>query len=200
MGKIKFKDGYLYYDTSKIRNSMLLSGLLEMDTENINFSDMNEQEPYLDYFQEAFSSRNAAKGFHNSLSLMIDPITKDVLEELNQPTNVYDVLLYANTLLEDVSYTEPSDVNNFRVRGAEQVPAMLYKVYADAFKHYKDSKHAKNPIKITVDPDIVTKKLLELKTIENYSSLNPSLEVERLATASMKGLSGKIYAHLYSNI
>ena len=176
IGKIKFKDGYLYYDTSKIRNTVLLSGLAVMDTDNINFVDMNEQEPYLDYFQDAFNSRNAAKGFHNTMTLMIDPITKDVLEELNMPTNVYDVLLYANTLLEDVSYTEPSDVNNFRVRGAEQIPAMLYKIYADAFKHYKDSKHAKNPVKVTVDPDILIKKLQELKTIEAYSSLNPTLE------------------------
>ena len=187
IGKIKFKDGYLYYDNSKIRNSILLSGLLEMDCEQIIFADMNEQEPYLDFFQDAFDSRNAAKGFHNTLTLMIDPITKEILEELNQPTNVYDVLLYANTLLEDVSYTEPSDVNNFRIRGAEQIPAMLYKVYADAFKHYKDSKHAKNPVKVTVDPDILTKKLMELKTIESYSSLNPSLELERMGTASMKG-------------
>lgn len=176
IGKIKFKDGYLYYDTSKIRNTILLSGLLEMDCEEINFSDMNTPDPYLDFYQDAFNSRNAAKGFHNTLTLLIDPITKDILEELNQPTNVYDVLLYANTLLEDISFTEPSDVNNFRIRGAEQIPAMLYKVYADAFKHYKDSKHAKNPVKITVDPDILTKKLMELKTIESYSSLNPSLE------------------------
>lgn len=190
MGKIKFKDGYLYYDTSKIRNSMLLSGLLEMNCEEIIFAEMNEPQPYVDYFGDAFNSRNAAKGFHNSISLLIDPITKDILEELNLPTNVYDVLLYANTLLEDISFTEPNDVNNFRVRGAEQVPAMMYKVFADAFKHYKDSKHAKNPIKITVDPDILTKKLMELKTIENYSSLNPSLELERMGTASMKGLAG----------
>lgn len=229
MGKIKFKDGYLYYDTSKIRNSMLLSGLLEMNCEEIIFADMNEPQPYIDYFGDAFNSRNAAKGFHNSISLLIDPITKEILEELDLPTNVYDVLLYANTLLEDISFTEPNDVNNFRVRGAEQVPAMLYKVFADAFKHYKDSKHAKNPIKITVDPDILTKKLMELKTIESYSSLNPSLELERMGTASMKGLAGinvneaytkrvrgynenmkniislntpegKIIAHLYSNI
>lgn len=190
IGKIKFKDGYLYFDSSKIRNTILLSGLLEMDCEEINFSDMNEQEPYLDYFQAAFNSRNAAKGFHNTMTLLIDPITKEVLEELNQPTNVYDVLLYANTLLEDISFTEPSDVNNFRIRGAEQIPAMLYKVYADAFKHYKDSKHAKNPVKITVDPDILTKKLMELKTIENYSTLNPSMEAEKIGAASMRGLAG----------
>lgn len=192
IGKIKFKDGYFYYDTSKIRNSMLLSGLLEMNCEEIIFADMNEKDPYIDYFGDAFNSRNAAKGFHNSISLLIDPITKDILEELNLPTNVYDVLLYANTLLEDISFTEPTDVNNFRVRGAEQIPAMTYKVLADAFKHYKDSKHAKNPVKITVDPDILTKKLMELKTIENYSSLNPSLELERMGTASMKGLAGRL--------
>lgn len=190
IGKIKFKDGYLYFDSSKIRNTILLSGLLEMNCEEINFSDMNEREPYLDYFEDATNSRNAAKGFHNTITLLIDPITKDILEMMNLPTNCYDVLLYANTLLEDLSFTEPSDVNNYRIRGPEQIPAMLYKVYADAFKHYKDSKHAKNPIKITVDPDILIKKLQELKTIENYSSLNPSLELSCMGRASAKGISG----------
>jgi len=34
-----------------------------------------------------------------NFSVIIDPITRDILLDLKQPTNIIDVLLYANTLL-----------------------------------------------------------------------------------------------------
>ena len=190
ISKIKFADGYLFYDNSLMRNTILLSGLSVMDTENINFIDMNEKEPYLDTYEDLFNSKNAAKGFSNTMNLLVDPITKEVLHELKLPENVFDLLLYANTLLEDLSFHELNDVSQMRIRCAEQVPAMLYKILADSFKLYKDTKNARNPVKVSVSKDILIKKLLELKSVENYSSLNPTLELEMLGHASFKGMAG----------
>ena len=111
LNKIKFQDGYLVYDSSLMRNDILLSGLLVLDTENIAFSDLNSQEPYIDWFYDKFNSRNVGKGIHNTLTLLIDPITKEILHDLKQPENVYDVLLYANTLLEDLSFYNYNDMH-----------------------------------------------------------------------------------------
>lgn len=191
IAKMKFKDGYLYYDTSKMRNTILLSGLNVMDTEEINFADMNTVDPYLDLYESLYHSRNAAKGFHNTMTLLMDPITKEVLQELKLPDNTIDLFLYANTLLEDLSYHEESDCSQMRIRCAEQIPAMLYKVLADSFKAYKDSRSARVPQKISVPEDFLIKKLNELKSFDAYSSLNPTLEMERLGNASMKGVTGR---------
>lgn len=191
VSKIKFADGYLYYDTSKIRNTLLLAGLSVLATEQYSIKEFGPMGiPYIEYFNDAFGSRNTGKGIHNTLSLMVDPITLDVLEKLGQPTNIIDILLYANTLLEDNTYENLNDMNNYRIRGAEQVNAMTYKILADAFRTYKDTLKAGNPIKVSVPQDILLKKIVELPTVDEHSTLNPSLEIEKMASATYKGISG----------
>ena len=199
LNKIKFEDGYLIYDSSLMRNDILLSGLSVLDTENIAFNDLNTQEPYIDWFYDKFNSRNVGKGIHNTLTLLIDPITKEILHDLKQPENVYDVLLYANTLLEDLSFYNYNDMHIYRLRGSEQVPAMLYKILADNYRTYKDTYNARNPKKMSVPQNILTKSLLELKTVDEYSELNPSLEIEKMGAATYKGLSGKNSDDAYTN-
>ena len=80
--KIKFEDGWLIYDSSKVRNTLLLSGLRVLNTEEYSISEFNGKDPYLDYFQNEFNSRNVSKGVHNAMTLLLDPITKEILKEM----------------------------------------------------------------------------------------------------------------------
>ena len=188
---IKFYDGYLTYDSSLLRNSLLLNGLSAVGCEDYTFADMDTIEPYLDMFYQLTGSRNAGKGIHNNLSLMIDPLTLDVLRKLHLPENIYDILLYANTLLEDVTFKKMNDMSTYRIRGAEQIPALAYNCLANYVREYKDKiRGGNNNARISMPRDIVIKKILELATVDEYSTLNPSLEIERSSGATYKGLSG----------
>jgi hypothetical protein len=188
--KIRFKDGYLFYDSTLLRNTLLLSGLSTAATEEYDFEEFDTKAPYVETFYNLFGSRNMGKGFHNTVSLMVDPITLDVLKHLSLPENIYDILLYANTLLEDTSYQRMNDMSSYRIRGAEQVNAYLYKILADSFATYKNTMMAGNPIKMSVPQDALIKRLLESPTVDEYSVLNPSLEIEKIGAATYKGLSG----------
>ena len=188
---IRFLDGYLTYDSSLLRNSLLLNGLSAVGCEEYSFEDMDTIEPYLDMFYQLTGSRNAGKGIHNNLSLMIDPLTLDVLRKLHLPENIYDILLYSNTLLEDVTFKKMNDMSTYRIRGAEQIPALAYNCLANYVREYKDKIRAgNNNARISMPRDIVIKKILELATVDEYSTLNPSLEIERSSGATYKGLSG----------
>ena len=162
-----------------------------MDTSHIKFHDMEKKEPYLELFYDLFKSRNAVKGFHNSLTLMIDPITKEVLTDLGLPTNIWDLLLYANTLLEDIDYKHENDMSIYRIRGAEQINAVLYQLLANSFKNYKDTSNARNPVKMSLPQNALIKKLVEMPTVDEYSELNPSLEIEKMNAVTYKGVVGK---------
>src|SRR5699024_8760164 len=116
--------------------------------------------------------------------------TRDGLKQLELPENIYDILLYANTLLEDMSLNNLNDMNQYRIRGAEQVNAYLYKILADAFRTYKDTMRAGNTIKLYISKIALLKSLLESPTVDEYSVLNPSLEIEKIGAATYKGLSG----------
>jgi len=190
MTAIKFKNGYLYFNNSAIKDTLLLEGLTVLSTSEYNFDELDSKDPYIDLFLEMFGSRNTGKGFHNTITLMIDPITKDVLEELKLPTDIIDILLYCNTLLTDSTYKELNDMSVHRIRSTEQINAYLYKILADAFKTYKDTLKSGNPIKMSVPKDILIKKVMESQTTDEYSALNPSLYIEKRASSTYKGIGG----------
>lgn len=189
--RIKFKNGYLYYNNDKVRNSLLLSGLSVLPTEDYNMEECGVNGTiYIEHFSNAYGSRNVGKGIHNNLSLMIDPKTKEILEKLKLPTNIFDILLYANTLLESNIYTSSNVMDNYRLRGVEQINSTLYKLLADSYRSYKDTVKNGNPIKVALRQDAVIKKLIENETVDEASDLNPTLELERISSVTYKGNGG----------
>ena len=189
--KMKFKNGILYYDTTRLGVSLLLSGLRLCNTENYDFKDFNTKEPYLDLFEQLFDSRIIARAFHNTITFLLDPITKDVLAKLNQPTDIYELLLYANDLLEGLDYKRPNDYNTYRVRAAEQVPAMLYNILASYYGNYKRNYDLDSPETLSIPRDKLIKNLMELPTLESASDLNPVLTEELEGKVVFKGLLGQ---------
>jgi hypothetical protein len=188
---IQFNDGYLIYDAYPMRNALLLNGLQEVPVKVYDFAQFNSQDVYLDFFELLYNKRNAAKGFKNFFDFLLDPITVDVLKDLNLPTNVFDVLLYANTLLEDNSYTNANNMCNYRVRSIEMINTYVYDVLSDAIRAYNDSyRSGVDEKKLQVQQDAVIKAMLESPIIEEYSTLNPVLEVEKLGAANYKGIAG----------
>lgn len=196
--KIKFSDGWLVYDSSKIRNTLLLAGLRVLHTEEYTISEFNGKTPYLDYFQNEFNSRNVAKGIHNAMTLMLDPITKEILASMELPTNIIDLLLTANTMLEDSTSKQFNDMNIYRMRGTEQVPALLYKIIADSYKNYKDSMNNRNPAKVSIPKNALIKGLMELSTVDEMSDLNPSLEIDKQTSVTYRGVSGRNNSDSYT--
>ena len=188
---IRFADGYLYYEAQPISNSLLLNGLSEISTPEYNFADFNTINPYLDYFEESFGSRNIAKGLYNTINFLLDPITKGILKDLDLPTDFDGIMLYANAMLENNKYRKLNDLANYRIRGLEQVNSLLYKVLADGFRDYKDAlKGGKKDSKLNIPQNALIKAVLESTTIDEYSTLNPILEVEKNDSCTFKGPAG----------
>jgi len=189
--KVKFKNGYLYYDSSKLAVRLLMSALHILSPDEYDFNEFNSKLPYLDFFDEQFGTKTVGRGFHNTITFLIDPITKDVLSYLGLPTDIYDLLLYANNMLEDLSFKQPNDLNTYRLRTTEQVPALMYNILSQAYGQYKRTAAGNNPQKLSVPRNILVKKMTELQTVEEASDLNPPLTIENEGKVSYKGLLGQ---------
>lgn len=189
--KIKFKDGYLYYDSSKLGNVLLLSGLKQMNTSDYTIKQFNIVEPYLDFYDQQYGSRTISRGFHNAITFLLDPITKDVCAKLGLPTDIYNLLLYANDLLEGLTYHQPNDMNTYRIRTGEQIPALLYNILSKQYGEYKRTQAGSNPKPMSVPRDILVRKLTELQTVEEASELNPVFTADLEGKAGYKGLLGQ---------
>jgi hypothetical protein len=190
VGMVQFSDGFLYYDLYPFRNSLLLNALQEVPTNQYSYSDFDGKEVYLELFFSMYGTRTIGKGFDNFCELFIDPITKEVLEELGYPTDFTELFLFANALLEDNTFTKENDMNLYRIRSNEMLNAYLYQILADGYATYKNTSNSSNPIKISVPQDKLLKELMESPLVQDYSVINPIFEAEAYGSVTYKGPSG----------
>lgn len=187
---IKFVDGYLCYPMSNMEACMMFNGFTEMSTSLYTIDEMNNRTTYLDIFKDLLGTSYVAGGFINYYEFMIDPITLEVLQLLQYPTDIVSLTIFANNMLADNRYTSDQNLNQYRLRENEIVAAILYKNIARAYSRYRQTANNPNPVKITMDENAVIKELLALPTVEDYSTLSPMVEIHKSSTVSMKGPNG----------
>ena len=187
---ITFKDGYFVYPTVPFSNALLLNGLYDLPTEEYNFLDFSSKDIYYDLFTKLFGRRNIGNAFENFNELFIDPITKEVLEDYNLPTNFTDLMIYANSLLENNTFDLDGDLKNYRIRSNELVNAHLYKVLSKAYENYRLTADNKNPTKMSIKRNEVINDIFNSQILEEYSTLNPIFEMDRMRATSYKGPGG----------
>ena len=183
---IRFKDCYFIYEED-LPTSLLMNGIKVLDTENHNLEEYNGSEAYLDYFKKVYGKIAIINALYNAYEFAIDPITLEILKDINLPTDIVSLAIYASSLLADESYTIENSQTLSRVRSIEIIPAILYNEISRAYLDYKNSAGKK---KLSIPRDCVIKKILEQQTVEDYSTLNPVVELEKDRTISSKGFRG----------
>ena len=185
---IEFSDGFLYYDDSSASSSLLLNGLAYMNSKDYQFADFDTERPYIQYFYEVAKSRNVYKGHTAFKELFIDNITYEILRDLKLPTDFLELFLYANTLLSDNTYTTETSLENYRIRGYENISVILYKSLSAQYRLYKQSSTGTG--RISIQQDQVMVGLHKSFILENYDSTNPVNELKSKSIVTFKGPGG----------
>lgn len=185
-GFIQFNDCFLVYELNTAV-MLLLSGFANINTRDYKIAAFDTDEPYLHYFKEVYGRVIIANSLMNAYEWTIDPITEEVLSNLNLPTNIVDLMLYGIELLSDNHAIPEIEQDQSRVRCLEVIPAILYYNLSRSYTNYKNSGGRK---KFSIKPDCVIKDVLGMKTVEDVSVLNPFLEVERSHNISSMGWRG----------
>ena len=185
-GFIQFSDCFLIYELNTFV-MLLLSGFANINTRDYKIAAFDTDEPYLNFFKEVYGRVIIANSLMNAYEWTIDPITEEVLSNLNLPTNIIDLMLYGIELLSDNHAVPEIEQDQSRVRCLEVIPAILYYNLSRSYTNYKNSGGRK---KFSIKPDCVIKDVLGMKTVEDVSVLNPFLEVERSHNISSMGWRG----------
>ena len=187
---IPFADGYLSYPMSDTRACIMFNGWLNLPTNQYTVADLDERQTYIDIFETLVGDGYIAGGLINFYDFMIDPITLQILETLQYPTDLVSLFIYANDLLADSQFRSDIDLNMYRLRRNEIIPAILYKQLSIAYAKYRATANNAHPVKMSVDPDCIIKALQGLPTVNNHDDFGPMEEVKQRSLASMKGYAG----------
>lgn len=194
---IRFKDGYISYKIN-YDSSLLMNGIKTCNTEDYEIGHINNKSMYLE-FLELFGGRILADGMDNFYELMIDPISMEVLKRFDMPTDYVSLLIYANSMLADNSFTRHVDMTKVRYRSNEIIAACAYKVLSTAYGRYKtELKKGRKNVKMSIKQTAVIDEILTLNTASDASDLTHVLEAETLHAVSSKGPSGLNSERAYS--
>jgi hypothetical protein len=193
---LKFADGIFYYNAD-IKSELLLNGLKVFGTSGNTFESMNSPETYMVYLVSVYKTYRVQNTLLNFYEFMIDPITKECLNTLRLPEDIVGLAISAVYLLGDNAYKTENNDDLYRIRKFEIIPAILYKRLAQQYTVYKNTGGRQ---KLTLPQDAIIKDYMELTTVEDYSTLNPVSEVDKLSAISPKGFSGLNLDQAYNEI
>ena len=186
---IQFDDGYLVY-RSTYSSNLLLNGLKDCGVEGIKMEDMEKRSTYLAMLTD-FGGRIKGDGIENFNDLLIDPITKEVLEHYNLPTDFISVLIYTNNLLADNKFIKHTDTSSRRIRRAELIASYTYEAISEAYGAYaNDIRRGKKKVVMGLKQSTVIDKLLQSPITQDDSVNNALGAVEQTNTISFKGKAG----------
>lgn len=189
---IKFSDCYLKYSIKNIEHAILFAGLKQFDLSSYTFADFcDTSKGVAADLISTIGNGNLPLYVTSFQMLFVDPINVDVLKHYNLPTEFIDVLLYANSLLATHIIMKDSDTRLYRLRNAEIIEAVTYKVIADAYAQYHIArKRGSKNAKLEIPRSAVTTALFELGNVQTYSTVNPIVSAMSKTKMTVKGPGG----------
>ena len=187
---IKFSDKKLVIHRNPRNMALLFGGFCIYDLSNVTMEDMNEKDIYYELLTQKKVSTNLIKGINALFDLFIDPITRDVLREMKEPTDLRDLLIRAVTLLTTSEHKEEASASNFRFRGVEQMTGIVYNEMARAFATYKNKgRGATN--KFSMKEYQIKQRIAKEQLTENVSIINPIDDIKTYSKFSNAGSGGR---------
>ena len=187
---IKFADKRLVIARTPRTNALLFGGLAAFDLEDVYYDDMDGKDIYYQLLEQKKLTYNSIKGIDSFFELFIDPITKDVLRDMNEPTDIRDLLIRCVTLLSTSDHIDAASEANFRYRGVEQITGIIYNELARAYATYKNrSIGATN--KFSLAEHTIKQRIIQDQLMEKVDTINPMEDIKDMAAFSGAGSGGR---------
>ena len=187
---IRFADGSLIFDRYPLEHSYLLCGWTFFPTlKRIHMIDLDGKDVYFQLLQEKGMSINYLRGIDNYFSFFVDPITKEILKEMHEPTTTRELLLRAVDMLVNSVDKVPSAIENFRVRTSEKISATIYNEIARQYANYVNSNF--KDTSFSINTEAIYQRIILDEGMSKQEELNPTHVVKENSRVTYGGSGGR---------
>lgn len=192
---ITLADCLLIWPRNPIWNTMLMNGFASVDLSEYTYEELNERETFSNLMTNYWTSVNIINSLMQYYDFMIDPATKEILEDYGYPTDFVSLLLLGNRMLATNDYTAISNAKAFRVRSNEIIAEIVYTEIASAYSQFRKTQNKmgrnKKPDRLNVKQSAIMDSLVRGSSLTNEASvLNPILELEKARAITPRGPRG----------
>lgn len=188
-GVITTSDKLVVWDKYPYENQLLLNGLSGLPISEYSLEALDSKDTYIDMLTMFYKSANQSYNLDQFKDFLIDPKTKEILQDFNMPTDITGVFFYACKLLVNNQYASTNDLVNTRIRGNEIVSQIVYQYIAQAYGRYRKGAYRKRNNTFSISQNAIMQSLTNSSLVENESIMNPVATLEKTRAVTIKGSS-----------
>lgn len=198
---IKLQDKWIIWERYPYSNSLLFNGIDYTKLSDYTLAECDSKSTFVGMLSDFYRGKplsDTAAAIDQFKDFMIDPVSAEVLRDMNMPTDFVDLLVVAALMLNSRTTQDATDMKNVRIRSNEIFVQFIYQDIVMAYIEYRKSIMKKNPVRVSVNKNLImnhiygqsSKKMPACQMIEDASVLNPVLELEKQGAVSFRGPSG----------
>lgn len=186
---LKFADRIIWVNRYPLSHSLIAAGMDQYDLTNYNLDQFEDKDVYYGLLMDEGMSINYLRGIDSFFDLFIDNITHSALLMMKEPTNVRDLLIRCAVLLSTTDHKQASARENHRLRGMEQMVAVVYNEMARQFAAYQAKRGKTNTF--SINPDAVYLRIIQNASMVPSESVNPLQDMKEAAYLTYSGFGGR---------
>lgn len=189
---IKFEDETLIVSREDTLTALLLSGFNHYKKDIVRYSvhEFNKEDVYLNVLE----SHGLSARYLNELNLMrdmfIDPITREILEGMEEPTTWLPLLRRAGELLLIDYAPSETDLAFMRIRGYERIAGAVYGELVNSMRNYVVKEGMGNAA-VDMKPFAVWQRINEDPSVTLVEESNPIKNVNEKEAVTFMGEGGR---------
>lgn len=189
---IKFADEALILPKSNKKAGLLLAGFNKYHREIKRHSlyAFDKKEVYSNILEEVGLGVRYVREFKNMFKLWVDPITKGLLEEMKEPTDLFGLFLSATEKLLTDKHPDQMDDGYMRYKGYERISGMLYFELIKAMRVY-NSRPSNANASVDLNPEALWMSILQDQTVMPIEESNPIHSLKEKEVVIFSGAGGR---------
>lgn len=190
---IAFSDETLILSKDDQLATMIFAGLREYQRSLKNYSIHTFDKPnvYLNVLETNGISARYLREIDLMDNLFIDPITKDLLIEMKEPTSFRGLLIRSAEMLLTDSHPDALDMSYMRIKGYERIAGAIYAEMVNSIREHK-SKSSRAAAPIELNPHAVWMRISQDPAKNLVSDINPIENLKQQEAITYSGTGGRI--------
>lgn len=190
--EIVFKDQTLVFDKKDTKAAMILFGLREFHKElkKYEISYFNKPGVYVNILEANKISNRYIKELQLVRKMFVDPITRDLLIEMKEPTDFLALLFRSNELLLSEEHPDELDAAQMRTRGYERMAGAVYQEMVKSIRTHQ-LKVNKKTSSVEMNPYAVWRSVVQDPTVMVVNDINPIENLKQKEALTYVGSGGR---------
>lgn len=189
---VRFEDESLVFSRKEPVNALIFSGFNRFHREIKLFSryDFDKKDAFGALFDMIKVGSRKLREVDFMFKMWIDPVTMSYLVENELPTDMFNLFVYATSLLINDKHSDQTDVAEMRDRGYERIAGMVYSEMVKSLRGYRSRPNSANAA-VNMNPFEIWMNILQDQTVLQIEQSNPIQSLKDAEVSVFRGAGGR---------